>query len=160
MDQKWLRHIISQHHEAAYRWACQCCHQDPELAKDVLQMVYVKIWEGKAKFDRRAQMRTWLFSIIRFTAIDELKKQSKAQLVDLKEIREQQSQPSSEARSYDHLLMQLSEKQREVLLLVFYHDMTIEAAAEVMQCSLGTARTHYQRGKHRLKEMLTHEETE
>jgi DNA-directed RNA polymerase specialized sigma24 family protein len=34
-----------------------------------------------------------------------------------------------------------------VLQLVFYHGMTIEEAAEVMHISLGSARTHYDRGK-------------
>jgi RNA polymerase sigma-70 factor (ECF subfamily) len=44
-------------------------------------------------------------------------------------------------------LAQLSERQREVLHLVFYHDMRIEDAAQVMGISVGAARTHYERGK-------------
>lgn len=158
MDKNWLKHIISQHHEASYRWACHCCHQDPELAKDVLQMVYVKILEGKAQYDQRSKILTWLFSIIRFTAIDELKKQSRQQHTSLTTIQNMEEPSPSRQGAYERLLNQLSEKQREVLLLVFYHGMTIESAAAVMQCSLGTARTHYQRGKNRLKEMIVHEE--
>ena len=157
MDQKWLRHIISQQHEASYRWACHCCHGDPELAKDVLQSVYLKILEGKARFDQQSQVKTWLFSIIRFTAIDELKKQTSPAFVDLKEVTEQAQEHSKNTDKYHRFLDQLSEKQREVLLLVFYHGLTIEAASEVMACKLGTARTHYQRGKKRLKEMIEHE---
>ncbi len=157
MDQKWLRHIISQQHEASYRWACHCCHGDPELAKDVLQMVYLKLLEGKAKYDQKSQVKTWLFAIIRFTAIDELKKQGRHEFVDLGEIKNRPQDHALGQDSYSQLLNQLSEKQREILLLVFYHDMTIETAAIVMGCSIGTARTHYQRGKKRLKEMITHE---
>jgi RNA polymerase sigma-70 factor (ECF subfamily) len=44
--------------------------------------------------------------------------------------------------------------QQEVILMVFYHQMTIEQSAEVLQISLGTARTHYERGKKNLKKLI------
>ncbi len=48
----------------------------------------------------------------------------------------------------------LSQRQSEVLQLVFYHEMTIEESAKVMQISLGSARTHYARGKSNLARLL------
>jgi RNA polymerase sigma factor (sigma-70 family) len=52
----------------------------------------------------------------------------------------------------------LPARQREVLDLVFFHEMTVEQAAEVMEVSTGTARTHYHRGKLRLLELLGSED--
>jgi RNA polymerase sigma-70 factor (ECF subfamily) len=48
----------------------------------------------------------------------------------------------------------LPERQRDVLHLVFYQDLTIAQAAEVLGVALGTARVHYERGKARLRALL------
>ena len=51
-------------------------------------------------------------------------------------------------------LTRLSPRQQEVLHLVFYQDLTIEEAAGLLGISLGSARTHFERGKARLREQL------
>ena len=55
-------------------------------------------------------------------------------------------------------LPQLSARQQEVLRLVFYQALTIQEAAEVLGLPVGTARTHYERGKARLRHLLLDEE--
>ena len=51
---------------------------------------------------------------------------------------------------FDHL----SPRQRALLHLVYYQDMTIEDASQVLGISVGSARTHYARGKQRLRALL------
>ena len=53
------------------------------------------------------------------------------------------------------LLALLSRRQRELLHLVFYQELTVEEAGCVLHISVGTARTHYERGKARLRELLS-----
>jgi RNA polymerase sigma-70 factor (ECF subfamily) len=52
------------------------------------------------------------------------------------------------------LLGTLSTRQREVLDLVFYHDLTLTQAARVLGLTVGAVRRHYHRGKARLRAAL------
>ena len=51
----------------------------------------------------------------------------------------------------------LPARQRELLHLVFYHDLSIAEAAGILGVAVGTARTHYERGKARLRQWLGEE---
>jgi RNA polymerase sigma-70 factor (ECF subfamily) len=63
------------------------------------------------------------------------------------------------ARALRAALAELPERQRAVLHLVFYQDLTIREAAHVLEVSLGTARVHYERGKKRLRDLLAETES-
>ena len=154
MNRSQLDHILKAHHRDAYLWARQCCSFEDEMAKDVLQQSYLKILEGQAKLKDASKAKTWLFSIIRYTAIDEIRKAGKvvslSDSYDPMEIHEE-----IDSTDYEGIIKHLPEMQREVILMVFYHQMTIAQSAEILQIGLGTARTHYDRGKKKLKELIT-----
>ncbi|MEM9391862.1 MAG: RNA polymerase sigma factor [Bacteroidota bacterium] len=153
MTKKWLNHILEQHHNDAYLWAHQCCNFDDEGAKDVLQMVYLKILEGKAKYNEKSGVKTWVFSVIRNTAIDHQK--SGKIMSSLSVIKEIAEENVTEAFvDYQVIIRKLPERQRQVMLLVFYHDQTLEEVAEILALGVGTVRTHYDRGKKALKKIL------
>lgn len=153
MKKHWLETILKELHSEAYHWSRQCCSFDEDRAKDVLQLVYLKILEGKAVYKEKSQVKTWLFSVIRFTAYEEFKKEGKNTSLDhLADMAYEDDPPEND--SHEALLQALPERQKEVLLMVFYHDMTLEQCAEVMQLHIGTVRTHYDRGKKKLKEWI------
>jgi RNA polymerase sigma-70 factor (ECF subfamily) len=54
-------------------------------------------------------------------------------------------------------LRRLSKRQHEIVHLVFYQELSIQEAAAVLGMPVGTARTHYERGKTRLRTMLAGE---
>lgn len=55
-------------HEENYAWALGCCGRDAREAEEVLQAVYLKVLEGRARFDGRSSLKTWVFAVIRRTA--------------------------------------------------------------------------------------------
>lgn len=145
-------------HKESYLWSLCCCGYNEEMAKDVLQNSYLKVLEEKARFTEKAKLKTWFFSVIRFTAIDALRKRTLqvVPVVEASHIADNTPDPmvNESGSNFKQILGELSGQQREMLTLVFYNDMTVEAAAEVLEINLGTARTHYNRGKQNFKKRL------
>jgi len=152
MDKQQLGKLLEESHREAYMWARQCCRYDDELAKDVLQRVYLKILEGRAQYNGRSSFRTWLYAVVRYTAIDSLR--GTRHHSDLDEALAIPEEALPEETDYQAMLQLLPEQQAHVLLLAFYHGMTLEAISTVMEISIGTVRTHYERGKKKLKELI------
>jgi len=154
-------------HTASFGWALACCNRDSAAAADVLQQAYWKVLEGKAKFDGRSQLKTWFFGVIRLTAMESRRSvlrffrrdAESGETVDAPAPSSKQPDASAArkevAASLAQALSQLPPRQREVLHLVFYEDLSIAEAAAIMGVSLGSARQHYDRGKKKLHELLT-----
>jgi RNA polymerase sigma factor (sigma-70 family) len=170
MELSDVRSLLEEHHRPSFGWALSCCRRDPVEAEEVLQTVYVKVLEGKARFDGRAAFKTWLFAVIRMTAADRRRKHLLHALRTLKfaasvEPVARREHPEDAVcrletnETFRRALAALPKRQGEALQLVFYHDMSIEEAAAVMGVSLGSARTHYERGKKRMRELLERTET-
>ncbi|MBE15984.1 MAG: RNA polymerase [Cytophagaceae bacterium] len=149
-----LKDLLQTTHKEAYIWAKQCCRFNEEEAKDVLQVAYLKIMEGKARYDGRAAFKTWLFSIIRFTAIDHFKNRKMYAPLEVVNQRAIAPDVNEDIDRFRLLLARLPDRQREVLVLAFYHDMTLAAIADTLDLHIGTIRTHYERGKATLRTYL------
>lgn len=153
MNKSKIEQLLKTHHRDAFLWARQCCYYNSNEAHEVLQMTYLKILEGKANYNEQSSFKTWLFSVIRFTAIDHSRKQipfEGLERIDSKV--EEAEEPDS--INYKELLSKLSERQHQVLLLAFYHNMTLEEIATITELHIGTIRTHYERGKLALRELI------
>ncbi|MGD0094533.1 MAG: RNA polymerase sigma factor [Planctomycetota bacterium] len=166
MNDQELRTQLEQLHPSSYAWALNCAGRDQALAEDVLQAVYLKVLQGKAVFVAgRSEFRTWLFGVIRMTAAGERRALFFRRLwLGKYTLWTERSSATpdpgagagaSEARRLCRAaLSALAPRQRQVLHLVFYEDLTVQQAAEVLGVSVGTARQHYERGKQRLRELL------
>ena len=158
-DRAKLRALLEEHHISAWGWALCCCKDNREMAEDVLHNTYLKILDGKATFRGHSTFQTWLFAVIRKTALRDLSRLT-FRLEKITRFWSAASSPAEAESEYYRwevrtqlrkLLSELSHRQRQVLQLVFYHELTIEESAEILGISVGSARTHYQRGKDRLR---------
>ncbi|HME34081.1 MAG TPA: sigma-70 family RNA polymerase sigma factor [Candidatus Sulfotelmatobacter sp.] len=156
-------------HPASFGWALCCCDHRREEAEDVLQTAYLKVLEGTARFDGNSSLRTWFFGVIRRTAWERRRRRwLRDQIFGRWLAREPGPLPtpdpeavargSESGRALLQALADLPDRQRDVLHLVFYQDLTVEEASRVLKVSVGTARTHFERGKARLRQRLTQPE--
>jgi RNA polymerase sigma-70 factor, ECF subfamily len=161
MDISELKAELEKLHQASFGWALNCCRHNESDAEEVLQTVYLKILQGKAIYRGESKLQTWLFAVIRKTAVTERRKQVLRSLITLGSTAE--SKPELELewselqQRFRQALAGLPKRQRETLHLVFYQDLSLREAAEVMNISIGSARRHYERGKKRLRESLDRE---
>jgi len=153
MTKQLLETELKKHHNDAYIWSYQCCNYNKENAKDVLQMAYLKIIEGKAVFKNKSSFKTWLFSVIRFTAYDFIKAEASFMPLDSLNIATEEPY-QQDTTDYKSILKKLPARQQQVLLLAFYHDMTLAEIANITGLHLGTVRTHYERGKDSLRKHI------
>src|SRR2546422_7947 len=109
-------------------------------AERALQGSSLKILDQSARFDGRASFRTWLFGVVRRTAAEQWRRAALRRLLPLAVLEaapDGRPDPAvalarAEAtRRLEAALASLSRRQREVLHLVFYQDLSIAEAAAV-----------------------------
>ena len=142
-------------HAGAYSWALSRCSYQRDEADDLLQAAYARLLEGAARFDGRASLRSFLFGVIDNVAREQRRRRRwravlLARFSEDLQPRERADAAGDAAGDRERIwsaLRAIAPRQRDVLELVFYRELTIEEAAAVMGVSVGTARTHYERGK-------------
>jgi len=157
-----LELALAELHPMSWRWALGLCGGRRSEAEDVLQTAYLKVIDGRARFAGQSSLKTWLFAVIRRTAAE---RRRTAWLRDLLLLRWRTPEPApptpieevdraGQRARVRAALGRLPRRQREVIELVFFHDLSIAQAGEVMAVTLGSARQHYERGKQRLAVLL------
>lgn len=165
MSRARLEDDLAELHAASFGWALGCCNGDRGEAEDVLQAAYLKVLDGRARFDGGSAFKTWLFAVIRRTAAEKRRSRwmralaldrwltGRAQPAPVPDPERLASRSEAALRLRESLRV-LPARQRELLHLVFYQDLSLEEAAQVVGVSLGSARTHYHRAKLRLRRLL------
>ena len=159
MQHEEIEAELERHHRAGYAWALACCGRNREEAEDVLQTSYLKILDGRARWEARSAFRTFLFGVVRKTASEHRRRAAVRRLFALRPDRVEPLPgapgPGTEERlALVAALAALPRRQREVLHLVFYAGTTLDEAAEALGISPGSARVHYDRGKRSLARRL------
>jgi RNA polymerase sigma-70 factor, ECF subfamily len=134
-----------------------------EQASEVLQEVYLRIWQRAGDFrpDKGAPM-TWMIAIARNRALDQRRgRRPELPLDGLGELEDAGASLASlpdgggvSGRALRHCLGELEDRQRHSLLLAYAEGYTHAELAHRLDCPLGTAKSLIRRGLLRLRECL------
>lgn len=142
--------------------------QDRSLAEDVLQDIFLNIWDNPKKFDKsRGAPVAWLMISCRNRCIDKLRSREKATQktaildeeklsnislfenpLDVIELNEMQ-------KSIANALSQLPEEQRVTIEKAYFEGLSQSELSDVLQLPLGTIKTRMRLGMQKLRSLIT-----
>ena len=148
-------------HGQLFGWALSRCGYDDAVAEDLMQQAYVEILSGRARFDKKSTLKTFIFGVVQNLARSRFRRQNtRLRVIDAYAAEQDDNFTQDEHTDYGTLqtvweaVESLPQRQRDITELVFVRDMTIEEASTVMGVSVGTGRVHYDRAKKSLAEKL------
>ncbi len=143
-----------------------------EQAEDTFQEVWMRVLTRGGQFNGKARFETWLFTIARNLVIDQRRKRTMSSLDELFEAGDDDDRPlvfevaDREPSPFDRMsnvedreqiaaaLLQLDVLYREVLVLRFHEDLSLEEIAKVTRAPLSTVKSRLYRGMASIKPRL------
>lgn len=164
-DSKAFREIYDIYSTPVYNYLLRLIHQS-SVAEELLQDVFLAVWEGSGRFQGRSSVKTWIFRIAHNQAVSWIRKGKKQDDHLLEDDEALDLVPASLNTPEDYFfsnwradqiisaLKHLSETHRAVIELAFVHDLSYTEIAEVMSCPLGTVKSRINYALLHLKRIL------
>lgn len=137
--------------------------KDKSRAEEVLQEAFVKIWHHASEYHSdRGSVLTWLTSIVRYRALDYLRSIKPTEELNKTHEDHQSEQrgpldwavSGKEMEALQVCLNDLSEDQKQVIVMSFIEGMTHNELVERVRSPLGTVKSWIRRGLQSLKVCL------
>lgn len=169
-DQDAFEELVRLKRDKVYWVAYQVVGRE-EDARDISQMVFLRVWKSLHRYDENYAFNTWLHTITTRLAIDFLRRQGRKQALtdEFDETRpaDQAAGPSPglpdqnrhlEAgeiqRVFNRLARYLTERQRSIFVLREFQGLSMKEIAKIVGCRESTVRNHMFQARTVLREKL------
>lgn len=174
-DLNAFNRLVLLYQDSLYRWMLSLVHDEP-LAEDLTQSSFITAYEklsaGPGSGYRGGSFRSWLFTIARNRAFDELRRlkrrptasldeededgrQLYAILPDRAPLPEAALEAAELAAHIEHLLNQLPVVFKEVLVLIDREGFDYQEAAAVLRQPIGTIKSRLARARLHMRNLLS-----
>lgn len=139
---------------------------NPQEAEEVVQDVFLKLWNKSALFDPgKPYASAWLLRICRNTAIDKLKRRRRNEYIEDKENMYYFTMDVNDEIELNQIKEQIREalnmlpsEQKEVIELIYFEGLSQAETATKLNIPLGTVKSRTRLAMARLKKFLVREE--
>jgi RNA polymerase sigma-70 factor (ECF subfamily) len=154
--------VIKKYQEKLY-WHVRRMVIEHEDANDVLQNVFIRVWNALENFREDSQLYTWLYRIATNECLTYIEQQKKRSTVSLSEV---ETGLSNKIKADSHFdanklewklqlaIQQLPEKQRIVFNLRYYDEMPYEEMSRVLETSEGALKASYHHAVKKIEDYI------
>jgi RNA polymerase sigma factor (sigma-70 family) len=160
--EKGFTQIIRKYQERLY-WHVRRLVIGHDDANDVLQNVFIRVWNGLENFRQDSQLYTWLYRVATNESLTYIEQQKKRSSVSMSDV---ESGLSNKIKADEHFdasklewklqlaIQQLPEKQRAVFSLRYYDEMPYEEMSRVLETSEGALKASYHHAVKKIEEYV------
>jgi len=160
-DAAALRQVFARHHIRIYRFILRLV-RNPALAEELTNEVFLEVWRNAGTFEGTSSVVTWMLSIAHHRAVSSLRRRREASwdeaaaalLPDATDDPEVAAQKVEKGTILRRCLDALSVEHRGIVDLVYFHEMSVAEAAEVLRIPENTVKTRLFHARKRLSELL------
>ena len=160
--EKGFTQIIKKYQERLY-WHIRRLVIGHDDANDVLQNVFIRVWNGLENFRQDSQLYTWLYRVATNESLTYIEQQKKRTSVSMSDV---ESGLSNKIKADEHFdasklewklqlaIQHLPEKQRVVFSLRYYDEMPYEEMSRVLDTSEGALKASYHHAVKKIEEYV------
>ena len=154
--------IIKKYQEKLY-WHIRRMVVEHEDANDVLQNVFIRVWNGLENFSEDSQLYTWLYRIGTNECLTFLEQKKRKSTVPMGDVETGLSNTIKADKHFDPnklewklqlAMQQLPEKQRIVFNLRYYDEMPYEEMSKVLETSEGALKASYHHAVKKIEDFI------
>lgn len=163
-DEQAFSHLYHQTNAGLYN-AVMTYVKDPDTAREIVQQVYIKLWDSRRLLKDVRSLKDYLFILARNTVFDHIKKHT-VEMKYLAALRAQASVPDNnvisdmQERECGNLLRQvvsrLPPQQREAFLMASEQEMSYDKIAVRMRVSKFTVKRHLELARRHVRQRIHH----
>lgn len=152
--------VYRRYHRPIYNYLLRIV-QDDAGADDILQEVFLAVWQGAAKFRQKASVKTWIYRIAYKQSVSWLRKHRRKlipvsldEVVDGGDSPEESAMAAMRSANIGKAMAGLTVKHRAVIELAFVQEMSYAEIAEILDCPIGTVKSRMSYALRQLNQVL------